>query len=250
MTSRRRSRRAPGRFAVAAIALAVLAGACGNDTGAAPDTSTASSGVPEDHGLSDATLARVIESTVGIEGVACGRLASGSGFALTDHLVVTDAHVILGIDEIRVHTFDGRDLLGIPVAFDPVADLAILDVDDAALTPLRLSDGAAPGSTGVVIGWESGNAPDPAPYRVERQVTVRIEAVGTDERVERPAWLVAADIDVGDSGAALVDRTGEVIGVAFATSTQGEGVGYAVRSSAIAELLAAGLDANLTIPPC
>ena len=81
-------------------------------------------------------------------------------------------------------------------------------------------------------------------------MTVRIEAVGTEERVERPAWLVAADIDVGDSGAALVDRTGEVIGVAFATSTQGTGVGYAVRSSAIENLLAAGLDANLTIPPC
>ncbi|MEZ5244280.1 MAG: trypsin-like peptidase domain-containing protein [Acidimicrobiales bacterium] len=251
MTTRPRDRRAPARFAAAVLVFALIAGACADDTESTADTPTEPSGVPDDHGLSDATLARVLRSTVGIDGVACGRRASGSGFALTDHLVVTDAHVIVGIDENQVHTFDGRALAGIPVAFDPVADLAILDVSGAALAPLPLSDDAEPGSTGVVVGWESGPpGPDPTPYRVERRVTVRIEAVGTDERVERPAWLVAADIEVGDSGAALIDPTGEVIGVAFATSTQGEGVGYAVRSSAIEELLAAGLDANLTIPPC
>ena len=61
---------------------------------------------------------------------------------------------------------------------------------------------------------------------------------------------MAADIDVGDSGAALVDRTGEVVGVAFATSIAGEGVGYAVRSSAVGELLANGLDDNPVIPDC
>jgi S1-C subfamily serine protease len=250
MTFRPRNRRAIARFTTVAIALSLFTGACATGTTPTSDSLSDSDGVPREHGLSDVTLARVLESTVGIEGVACGQLASGSGFALTDHLVVTDAHVIVGIDEIRVHTFDGRELTGIPVAFDPIADLAILDVTGADLAPLPLTGTAEQGSTGVVVGWESGPAPDPTPYRVEQRVTVRIEAVGSDERVERPAWLVAAEIDVGDSGAALVDRTGEVIGVAFATSTQGEGVGYAVRSAAIEELVAAGLDPNLTIPPC
>lgn len=248
MTSRLGSRRTPACFAAATLALSLVAAACGTDTTPASDDPSDSDGIPRDHGLSDATLARTLESTVGIDGTACGQLASGSGFALTDHLVVTNAHVIVGIDEIRVHTFDGRELTGVPVAFDPSADLAILDVPGGGLTPLPLTDDAKPGSTGIVVGWESG--PDPTPYRVERRVTVRIEAVGTDERVERPAWLVAAEIDVGDSGAALIDHHGEVIGVAFAASTEGEGAGYAVRSSAIGELLAAGLDANLTIPPC
>ena len=41
-----------------------------------------------------------------------------------------------------------------------------------------------------------------------------------------------------------------MIGVAFAASTEGEGVGYAVRSTAIEDLVAAGLDPNLTIPGC
>jgi S1-C subfamily serine protease len=102
----------------------------------------------------------------------------------------------------------------------------------------------------MLVGWEAGSIADPTPYRVQRRVTVRIETVGGDTRVERPAWLLAADVEPGDSGAALIDRTGEVIGVAFATSTAGPGVGYAVRSSAIDALLAAGLDPNLSVPPC
>lgn len=250
MTAVGSNRRAVARTVAAVITLAFLAVACGTDGTTPVDAATDDTRVPADHGLSEATLTRVVASTVGIDGVACGRLASGSGFALAEHLIVTAAHVIVGIDDIRVHTFDGREVSAVPVAFDPVADLAILDVADADLSPLPLTDSAPTGSTGVVVGWEAGPTPDPKPYEVERSVTVRIEAVGREERVERPAWLVAADIDVGDSGAALVDRTGEVIGVAFATSTVGDGVGYAVRSSAIEDLLAAGLDANLTIPPC
>jgi len=253
MTSAPPHRRASPRFGAALLALvAVVGAACGDDTPAQPSSTTIPDPgtIPDEHGLSDALAARVIASTVGIDGVACGRLASGSGFALTDTLIVTNAHVILGIEEIRVHTLDGRELIGVPVAFDPDADLTILEVPDADLEPLPLTNNAPEGSTGMLVGWESGPSADPTPYRVDRRVTVRIETVGGTERIERPAWLVAADVDVGDSGAPLIDRTGEVIGVAFATSTEGGGVGYAVRSSAIEDLLARGLDDNLTIPPC
>ena len=253
MTDRPPDRRARRRFVAAVLITALVAVGCGDDATSPATTSTVPTGpgpVPADHGLSDTMLERVLASTVGVAGVACGRLASGSGFALTEELLVTNAHVILGIDEIRVHTFDGRELVGTPVAFDPDNDLAILEAPGADLAPLPLTDNAPEGSTGVVVGWETGPFADPTPYRVDRRVTVRIERVGGEERVERPAWLVAAEIDVGDSGAALIDRTGEVIGVAFATSTEGEGVGYAVRSSAIDDLVAAGLDENLTIPDC
>jgi len=253
MTSAPRNRRAPRWFAAVALgAVALFATACG---GGQEQTTTSTtlpeaSTIPDDHGLTDAMVASVLASTVGIDGVACGRLASGSGFALTETLIVTNAHVILGIDEIRVHTFDGRELTGVPVAFDPDADLTILEVQGANLEPLPLTNNAPAGSTGMLVGWESGPFADPTPYRVDRRVTVRIETVGGTERVERPAWLVAAEIDVGDSGAPLVDRTGEVIGVAFATSTEGDGIGYAVRSSAIDDLVAEGFDPNLAIPPC
>ena len=146
------NRRAVARTVAAVMAVAVLAVACGTDGSPPVDAATDGTRVPDDHGLSEATLTRVVASTVGIDGVACGRLASGSGFALTERLIVTAAHVIVGIDDIRVHTVDGREVSAIPVAFDPVADLAILDVADADLAPLPLTDSApTPSRTGSTV---------------------------------------------------------------------------------------------------
>ena len=108
--------------------------------------------------------------------------------------------------------------------------------------------GAHDDTIGALIGWD--DEPDPTPYRIDRPVIVRIDAVGGDERVERRSWLVAADIEKGDSGAALVDHEGIVVGIAYATSTKGLDSGYAVRASELEDLIAAGLDPNLTIPGC
>ncbi len=253
MTGPRPPRRGPRRGVALAIALAMVISACargGTVDAASTPTTVPASGIPDDFGLPEDLVGRVLASTVGISGVACGRLANGSGFAITDELVVTSAHVILGIDEIRVAMFDGSERLGTPVAFDPEADLAILEVAGAALTPLALDTDAEVGTTGMLVGWEAGPFPDPTPFRIERRITVRIEAVGGTDRIERPAWLVAASVDLGDSGAALVDRSGEVVGVAFASSREEADVGYAVRATAVEALITRGLDPNLRIPDC
>jgi S1-C subfamily serine protease len=251
MTGRRPARRGNSRTVAFVLVLSTIVGACagGGRTDATPPDPPVS-GVPDDFGLPEELLGRVLASTVGISGVACGRLANGSGFAVTDELVVTNAHVILGIDEIRVAMFDGSERIGTPVAFDPVADLAILEVAGAALTPLAIETDTSVGTTGVLVGWEAGPFPDPTPFRIERRITVRIETVGGTERIERPAWLLAASVDLGDSGAALVNRSGEVIGVAFAASREVPDVGYAVRATAVDDLIARGLDPNLRIPDC
>ncbi|MFT5200788.1 MAG: S1-C subfamily serine protease [Candidatus Aldehydirespiratoraceae bacterium] len=237
----------------AVLFIALIASACGDDgtsTSAASPTTIEEGVVPSDHGLSDELVAEVLPSTVGVSGVTCGRMSSGSGFALSNTLIVTNAHVIVGIDEIRVHTFEGETLMGVPVAFDADRDLAVLKVDGADFVPLPIADQANDGSTGLLIGWESAPFPNPTPYRIEKAVTVLIVPVGGTEPVERPAYLLAAEVDTGDSGAALVNQQGEVEGVVFATSVAGDGVGYAVRASALADVIATGFDPNLTIPPC
>jgi S1-C subfamily serine protease len=247
--------RSPGRRhpigGCAVAAVLVLGGCAGAEKGAATDASRDTTAViPEDHGLTAERVSAILPSTVAVNGVACGRLARGSGFAVTENLVVTNAHVIVGIDDIRVHTQDGHTLEARAVAFDPDADLAILEVEGAVLEPLALATDAQEGTTGVLVGWTPELEPAPSPFRVERAVTVRIESVGGTERVERRSWLLAAEIEVGDSGAALVDVDGEVIGVAFATSTEGTDTGYAVRASEVSTLLAEGIDPNLTVPGC
>jgi len=205
--------------------------------------------VPVDDGLDPELRDRVIASTARVAGIACGRTSEGSGFAIADDLLVTNAHVIVGVTEIVVDLVDGRSISARPVAFDADADLAVLRVDTHDLEPLPLGD-AADGTTGMLVGWEDDPAPDPTPFRIDRPITVRIDAVAGSERVERPSWLLAARVESGDSGAALVDADGTVVGVAYATTTRNADVGYAVRASEVEALVAAGLSRDVVVPDC
>jgi len=236
------------------VAVVVVVAACGGSDSSEPDRPPLGSppdpgDVPESDGLAEDLRDRIVRSTVRISGIACGRTTEGSGFAVADNLIVTNAHVIVGLDRPVVELLDGTELLAVPVAFDPVSDLAVLRVDGASFVPLAL--GTAPDHTvGAVFGWESGPVVEPTPFRIDRPVTVRIEAVGSDERIERKSWLIAAFIEAGDSGAALVDHDGVVVGIAYATTVRGVGVGYAIRTSELDALIAAGLDDNPVIPGC
>ena len=213
--------------------------------------------VPDDHGLSDEDLAAAVESSVRVSGPACRRIVrEGSGFAVLDgDLVVTIAHLMIGMEEPTVELSDGRELGAVLVAFDPVNDLAVLRAAGAGLRPLRISEAAPDGTVGAVLAWEAEGLPDPTPFRIDRPVTVLTDIVGGDERIERQSWLLAAQTEVGDSGAALVatvDGRTTAVGVAWGASRRGGGgVAYATRAGALEELLASSdLDQPIEVPGC
>lgn len=242
------------RLAPLLLAAAVLATGCGGDdsaaNGRAPLESPPNPGpAPDDDGLSDGRRDTIAASTVRVSGVACGRTTEGSGFVVADDLIATNAHVVIGLPEPTIEIEGRGSLEGTVVAFDAVDDLALIEVPGLALDPLPLGS-AEDGTVGAVFGWEEGPRVDPTPFRIDRPVTVRIEAVASDERIERRSWLLAADIEAGDSGAALVDDTGTVVGIAYATTTRGSSVAYAVRAFRLEALIDGGFNANLTIPDC
>ena len=213
--------------------------------------------VPDDHGLSEADLAAAVESSVRVSGPACHRIVrEGSGFAVLDgDLVVTIAHLMIGMEEPTVELSDGRELAAVLVAFDPVNDLAVLRAAGAGLRPLRISEAAPDGTVGAVLAWEAEGLPDPTPFRIDRPVTVLTDIVGGNERIERQSWLLAAHTEVGDSGAALVatvDGRTTAVGVAWGASRRGGGgVAYATRSGALEQLLASSdLDQPVEVPDC
>ena len=265
-------------FGVAALGSAVLVAVIITDAGQPPFDAPASAGlddpvptstrpplddppdpgpVPDDHGIPEADLAAAVASSVRVAAPACrGIVREGSGFGVSDgDLVVTIAHLMVGMEEPEVELADGRKLAAVTVAFDPANDLAVLRVPGAGLRPLPLSEAAPDGTLGALLAWEEEGAPDPTPFRIDRPVTVRTEPVGGGERVERPSWLLAADTEVGDSGAALVaelDGRITAVGVAWGASRRGGGgVAYATRSSAVEALLASSdLDEPAELPGC
>ena len=234
----------------------VLAAGCASDAsgepppGRPPLASPPDPGPPpDDDGLTVDARGDVAKSTVRVTGIACGRTTQGSGFAVGRDLVATNAHVLVGLDTPTVELGDGTSLDGEIVAFNVIDDLALIRVRGADFEPLPLGP-ADDGTVGAVFGWESGPTVDPTPFRIDRPVTVRIEAVGSDERIERHSWLLAARIEAGDSGAALIDTTGTVVGVAYAATTRGSSVAYAVRTDRLEALIAEGLETDLVLPDC
>lgn len=195
---------------------------------------------PATSGLTAETAQRVAASTVKVEGVACARIQDGSGFVVDEGLVVTNAHVVAGETETTVERSDGTMVNAAVVAFDPDRDLAVLFAPDLDRPPLPVAD-AAVGDRGAVFGHPGGGPLRLTPFEVGR----RVEATGRDiygeRRTTRDVLFLAARLQPGDSGAALVDPGGQVIGVAFAIAPDQPGVAYALTSDELREVLAGDL---------
>lgn len=190
---------------------------------------------PAESGLDQATLDRATQSTVQVEGPACGRIQEGSGFVVEAGLVVTNAHVVAGEDETDLLTPDGRRVPGTVVYFDPDRDLALVSAPELDLPVLPLGD-AEPEDRGAVLGHPGGGPLEVSPFLVSDEV----EAVGRDlydrHATRRQVLILAADLAPGDSGAALVSPEGRAVGVAFAIAPDRPRTAYALD---IVELQAA-----------
>ena len=194
---------------------------------------------PADAGLPPQVLARVAASTVKVEGVACGFERDGSGFAVGPDLVATNAHVIAGQRRTTVIGPDGRRLRAQVAAFDPGRDLALLEVPGLGQAPLPLANGKV-GTTGAVFGHPGGQAALEVSPAALRQ---HVNSLGPDlydlSLTRRTVYVLAADLAPGDSGGALVNAQGEVVGVAFAISPDSDSTAYALAASELRSVLEA-----------
>jgi S1-C subfamily serine protease len=205
---------------------------------------------PADSGLAPPTIARVAASTVKVEGVACRYERDGSGFTVAPELVVTNAHVVAGQRRTTVVRPDGRRLRAEVAVFDPARDLALLRVPGLAQAPLPLAGGKV-GTTAAVFGHPGGQtALEVSPASIRQQVN----AIGHDlydvGLTRRTVYVLAADLAPGDSGGALVNAGGEVVGVAFAISPDQDGTAYALAVSELRHVLAAAREAPASTGPC
>jgi S1-C subfamily serine protease len=204
---------------------------------------------PEVAGIPDDVVAAVVPSTVKVEGVACRRIQDGTGFVAGLDLVVTNAHVVAGEDETVIHRSDGSEVRASVVAFDPRRDLAVLHAPGLNRQPLPIVD-VEVGGIGAVFGHPGGGPLRAAPFQVGRTIT----ATGTDiydsQRTERKVLILASNLAPGDSGAALIDAQGRVVGVAFAIAPDKPGVAYALDIEELQPVLAGDLSRPVDTGPC
>ncbi|MGH3036477.1 MAG: S1C family serine protease, partial [Gaiellaceae bacterium] len=165
-----------------------------------------------------------------------GRLATGggSGVVITpDGFMLTSAHVVAGTDRKVEATFvDGREVAAEVVGADPLSDLAVLRSDATDLVPAELGDAERlrVGQLVVAIGNPHGFAGSVTAGVVSalgRSLPVRSRAAG---RIVENVIQTDAALNPGNSGGALADGRGRVVGIN--TAVAGIGVGLAVPINA------------------
>jgi S1-C subfamily serine protease len=179
------------------------------------------------------------ESTLMVVGQACDRIQEGSGFGVAGEYVVTNAHVVAGVDAPQVMTRTREGYEATTVLFDAELDLAVLFVDDAPWPSLTLaSDDADRGDVGAVLGYPGGGSLTPDAAAVLRALD---GVVGRDiygqEETQRFVLELQAHVRPGNSGGPFVLPDGTVAGVVFAASTTDPDVGYALAASEVAPRL-------------
>jgi serine protease Do len=155
---------------------------------------------------------------------------AGSGIVLTpDGFLLTSAHVVGGrSSEGRAAFVDGRELGFSIVGADPLSDLAVLRVDANDLTPAELGDAERlrVGQLVVAIGNPHGFAGSVTAGVVSALGRSLPARAGETVRVIDNVIQTDAALNPGNSGGALADSIGRVVGVN--TALAGIGLGLAV----------------------
>ncbi len=193
-----------------------------------------------------------VNSTVGITtsvttnfwGYQTTSAASGSGFILTaDGYILTNYHVIEGSDSISVSLYSGKSYAATLIGYDQSNDIAVLKVDAQDLVPVVLgdSDNMNVGDSVIAIGNPLGeltfSLTAGAVSALEREVTM---STGTTMN------LIQTDcaINSGNSGGALFNLYGEVVGITnakYSSSSSSEAsidnIGFAIPVNSIRSIV-------------
>jgi S1-C subfamily serine protease len=200
-----------------------------------------------------AAIEAAASSTVQVIGPACDVIQEGSGFVAAEGYIVTNAHVVAGMDDPEVRSAVGGTSGAQTVLFDPDLDLAVLAVAETPGLPLSLAAQLPErGAPGAVLGYPQGGPLDAHRAAVRRT----IDAVGRDiygqGEVERLVLELQTVVRPGNSGGPFVLSDGRVGGVVFAASSGDEDIGYAIAAPEVGDVLrsAVGRTAEVDTGPC
>jgi S1-C subfamily serine protease len=176
----------------------------------------------------------IVDSAVQIVATGCRSAeVHGAGLMVADGRVATVAHVVAGATSIEVRGLRGTSAATV-VYFDPILDVAVLNVDPGLAAPIGIGDAPA-GKRGKVIVYRD-DAPIELPVEIQRQVDIRTADIYGEGTHIRPGYELTLDIQAGDSGAVVVIDD-KAVALVWATSRQAESRAWAMRTSLIADHL-------------
>ncbi len=191
--------------------------------------------------LTDPDVVRAEQSVVKIHGAnRCGRGIEGSGFLYAADRVMTNAHVVAGVDKPTVD-INGETLEATVVHYDPDVDVAVLAVESGQLATLPFDFAVEPREGVAILGFPEDGPYDVQPGRVRSQQRLRSPNIYGDGAVIRDVLSLRGTVRPGNSGGPVVSSSGDVVGVVFAASLTDSQTGYALTAEQVAQAATLGV---------
>ncbi|OJV76730.1 MAG: serine protease [Cellulomonas sp. 73-92] len=193
-----------------------------------------------DVNLADPALVQASRSVARIAGTAyaCGISSTGSGFVVAPGRVITNAHVVAGVDRPLVEVPGQRARQGRIVYLDPANDLAVIAVDGLTAPPLPIVPTLAAGSVAVVQGYPYGGPLTSGGAKVISVTTAPIPDIYGQGSHEREVYSLAATVRPGNSGGPLLTTDGKAAGIVFARADQDPNLGFAMTTAELMPVVA------------
>ncbi|MFV2064729.1 MAG: S1C family serine protease, partial [Chloroflexota bacterium] len=161
------------------------------------------------------------------------RGGTGSGVIVAaDGLIITNGHVVGDAENVRVILDDGSVLDGVVTGVDTLTDFAFVDVEATGLPVETLGDSSETkvGELAISIGNPLGRFPSSASVGIISGLDRSIDVFGSGRGGRRLTHLIQTDaaVNPGNSGGAVFNGDGELIGITTAEAGMSDGIGFAL----------------------
>ncbi|MFM9070050.1 MAG: serine protease [Acidimicrobiaceae bacterium] len=162
------------------------------------------------------------------------------GTIIDGGFILTVAHGVAGQNLNQITTTTGAVFEASIAAIDIDLDLALLQVEGAVQsqlsTPLRL----VAAKTGERVSFVAFNDNEQftRDAKIKRRLKINTQDIYLKNKTSRPGLEVELEVNVGNSGGPLINRSGEVVGIVWSTSRVVKNRSWATRSETVNALLA------------
>ncbi len=174
----------------------------------------------------------------------CAATSLGSGVVVGPERVATNAHVVAGSGRVSVRLSDDRGVRDATlVHLDRATDVAILAVPGLDAPAPRWVAEVSGGTDAAVAGYPGGGGLTVDPARVRGQLLIAEDAGAG----RRDVYVFRGTVRPGNSGGALLDLQGAVIGLVFANAQSDDQTGFALTEAEVRPAIKSGAAATAEV---
>lgn len=170
----------------------------------------------------------------------CGRGVEGTGFVYSPGRLMTNAHVVAGVDSPEVEV-NGSSEQAEVVYYNPDLDVAVLELDTSGVPTLEFDREAKQADGVAILGYPQDGPFNVQPGRIRAEQRLRSPNIYGGGTVIREVFSLRGLVRPGNSGGPIVSSAGDVVGVVFAASVTDRDTGYAITADQVARSATTGI---------